>query len=498
MASNDKKRGFVYAVVNPEYLHLVKIGNTGSQDSQVKDLKERLKELSRHAGVPDDFMLYYAVETRDCEAAEALLHKAFSKDRHKRTEFFKIEYSQAEAAMSPHRTRRESTGLAKYIETERRKIEKAKERKERERKSEEEDNHLDSSLKTARRKRPVSRGAFHKVEKEHQTSGVKRKARPNIDMRDLGIPNGAELTFKKDRTIKAKAVLPQKIRFQGEEMLLTSAARIAFAKIGNPDRKGYSGAYYWEYKGETLMDIRNRLESKSKERVMPKLNSRNPQRSGGENQKKPNTDMLDLGIPIGADLTFQRDSAIKAKVVGAQEVRFQGEVISLSTAARRAFEKIGGPKWASYAGAQYWEYKGETLKKIRDRLELKNQKLPDDSQNRQHTSTKKSSKKRVMPKSKRVNTQHSDGKGVKKSNTDMLDLGIPVGAELTFKKDRAIKAKVVGAQEVRFQGEVMKLSTAAKKALETIGIKWKSCAGANFWEYKGETLKEIRDRLESK
>ncbi|MFA7151505.1 MAG: GIY-YIG nuclease family protein [Candidatus Paceibacterota bacterium] len=75
-------------------------------------------------------------------------------------------------------------------------------------------------------------------------------------------------------------------------------------------------------------------------------------------------------------------------------------------------------------------------------------------------------------------------------------VGIPVGATLKFTRDPNIICIVVDDRKVSFEGEMVSLSSAADLALRKVGIAWKSVQGPVYWEYDGETLDEMRTRIE--
>src|SRR3989344_323269 len=75
-----------------------------------------------------------------------------------------------------------------------------------------------------------------------------------------------------------------------------------------------------------------------------------------------------VDIPAGAELVFSRDENIKTKVVDNRNVEFNGEAVSLSVAADKAFRKLG-IQWKSIQGPAYWIYEGETLDERRRRME---------------------------------------------------------------------------------------------------------------------------------
>lgn len=75
-------------------------------------------------------------------------------------------------------------------------------------------------------------------------------------------------------------------------------------------------------------------------------------------------------------------------------------------------------------------------------------------------------------------------------NFEMVD--IPVGAELCFIDDENIKAKVLDARNIEFDGEVTSPSAAAQKIR---GTEY-PLQGTVYWLYEGETLDERRRRFE--
>lgn len=75
-----------------------------------------------------------------------------------------------------------------------------------------------------------------------------------------------------------------------------------------------------------------------------------------------NFSMVD--IPVGAELVFNRDENIKAKVIDNRSIEFNGEVTSLSNSAQQILGYDYG-----VAGTDYWMYEGETLDERRRRFE---------------------------------------------------------------------------------------------------------------------------------
>jgi hypothetical protein len=77
------------------------------------------------------------------------------------------------------------------------------------------------------------------------------------------------------------------------------------------------------------------------------------------------------------------------------------------------------------------------------------------------------------------------------------ELGIPIGATLTFSLDDSITCSTTENNKVLYNGEVMSISGSALDVLRSLGRSWTSVQGGNFWKYNDETLVEIRDRLEN-
>ena len=75
-------------------------------------------------------------------------------------------------------------------------------------------------------------------------------------------------------------------------------------------------------------------------------------------------------------------------------------------------------------------------------------------------------------------------------------LGIDVGTSLEFRKDVTITCEVVDDTQVRIRDEVMSLSKSADIVLREMGYEWTSVRGNIWWCLNGETLHELRVRLE--
>ncbi len=70
-------------------------------------------------------------------------------------------------------------------------------------------------------------------------------------------------------------------------------------------------------------------------------------------------------IPIGAEISFSRDNAIKAQVIDNRSIMINGEIKSLTRAVK---DLLGNER--SVQGPRYWMYEGELLNERRKRIEL--------------------------------------------------------------------------------------------------------------------------------
>ena len=73
-------------------------------------------------------------------------------------------------------------------------------------------------------------------------------------------------------------------------------------------------------------------------------------------------------INSGAELSSVWDESIKCKVVDDRQVEFDGEVMTLSAAAKRVLGNLG-KRWQSVSGPESWRYRDKTLVAIRDEME---------------------------------------------------------------------------------------------------------------------------------
>jgi len=110
------------------------------------------------------------------------------------------------------------------------------------------------------------------------------------------------------------------------------------------------------------------LKLAEKEDITPKIDlteSKEDQDSLNQVRKmRPAFNFTQAQIPVGATLTFSRDTAIQATVNSDRTILFNGVPTSLSAAA----QQLLGYKY-NVQGTAYWTYEGETLDERRQRIE---------------------------------------------------------------------------------------------------------------------------------
>jgi hypothetical protein len=84
----------------------------------------------------------------------------------------------------------------------------------------------------------------------------------------------------------------------------------------------------------------------------------------------------------------------------------------------------------------------------------------------------------------------------RRSRLRFTELGVPVGAVLTFTKDPAYTSTVVSDGKVNFESELLSPSAAALKVVRKLGYQWAAVSGSDYWMYDDETLTARRLRLE--
>lgn len=203
-------------------------------------------------------------------------------------------------------------------------------------------------------------------------------------------------------------------------------------------------------------------------------------------QKRSAFNFFQEGIPLGATLDFFRDPNITAEVISADKIRYKGKETSMSEAARDILGFNYGVR-----GPSFWKYEDELLVERRERRERENYKDEDDEQNDESDGISE------LTGIAHDNRKSSQRRTQRRSSFNFIQEGIPIGAELTFSKNREITAKVTGARQILYDGKECSLSDAAGRILiEQFGRTSTRIAGTEFWEYQGETLSERRKRRE--
>ena len=219
--------GIVYVLTNPGMPGLVKIGKT-------INMRARLNTLFS-TSVPLPFILHYAAEVENAKELEHSLFEVFSDKRvNNRREFFEVEPERVVAAI------RIANGISVREDHKVRDGE-------------------DDTTET------ISVGITDediKARDKEAQAQAKAQRRTNFRFEDLGIPIGAELTFSRNRELKATVVdNKSKVEFEGEEMSISGAANIILQR--DPQQTittSVNGALFWEWENEILNAIRTRIE----------------------------------------------------------------------------------------------------------------------------------------------------------------------------------------------------------------------------------------------
>ena len=200
---------FVYILTNPSIPDLVKIGRT-------TNLKERMRSLSSHSGVPVPFECYYCCEVENSKEVEKRLHIGLGDSRIKinpKREFFRISPERVKVLLEGYSIREVN---------------------------------LDSDV----------------VEdsEEQEVLNRERSRRPVFTFSMLNIPTGSTLTFLRDETKVVTVSGDREVEFEGKR---TSLNQVTLDLLHNDHGKNWSkvrGPDYWTYENEILTDRRLRME----------------------------------------------------------------------------------------------------------------------------------------------------------------------------------------------------------------------------------------------
>ena len=76
-------------------------------------------------------------------------------------------------------------------------------------------------------------------------------------------------------------------------------------------------------------------------------------------------------------------------------------------------------------------------------------------------------------------------------------IGIKPGTELQLERDKTIICRTVDENnQVEYLGEVLSLSRAAVRAVNSIGLEWDAVSGPWAWTYQGKRLDDMRRDIE--
>ncbi len=317
--SEDKfVRDKIYVLTNPAFPDHVKIGKT-------KNVERRVKELSRHSGVPEPFEIYYACEVADAAKVEKHILAALGDYRkNMNREFLKIEPDKLKLILQLVELKDVTPKV--YINEE-----------------------YDES-------NPISSISNSKL----RMSGNQKetKPRPAFTFSSAKIPIGSILHFVSDEKITSVVHDDRKIKFKGQIKSLTqSACDVLNKKLGRKKYTNLQGTLFWKYKNEILSKRRLRFEK----RVSPVKKEINYKYIFTFSSAK---------IPVGSKLHFARDEKITAVVYDDRRVKFEGKITSLTQSARDLLvRKYGWKDNAALTGTNYWKYENELLSKRRKRFQ---------------------------------------------------------------------------------------------------------------------------------
>lgn len=209
----QSKAGVVYILTNPAMEGLIKIGKCATER-----LRERVRELDRPPAVPLPFEVFYAAQVADRDFVERQMHEAFGHHRLRSTrEFFRLDPVRAKAALR----------LAAIEEV---------------------------TVQGDTTDDPEGEEALRRE--------IQRK--PPLDMGAIGVRAGATLVHVNDPAVTCIVRGSREVEFDGQRMSLSRAAKKAAERLGRLVASGaYQGGQWWLHEGETLVEIRRRVEAQA-------------------------------------------------------------------------------------------------------------------------------------------------------------------------------------------------------------------------------------------
>ena len=216
-------KGYIYILTNPSFPDYVKIG-------YADDVESRVKQLNRSAATPYAFRIYATYET-EARLTDLSLHAMIDKlnpdlrsrdeiDGKKRVrEFYSMS---AEDAYGIFEAMAEIHGTQDRLH-----------------------------------KHAISKSD---AKQEAAAKSIAMQKRSKFEFAKLGIPVGAELEYIHDRTIKVVVVDDKRhVSYNGEEWTLSALAKVLLNRNST-----VQGTLHFSYKGETISDLRERLEEENK------------------------------------------------------------------------------------------------------------------------------------------------------------------------------------------------------------------------------------------
>lgn len=219
---DNEKKGYIYILTNPSFPDYVKIG-------YADDVVSRVKHLNQTECTPYAFRIYatYEVESR---LTDIKLHTMIDKlnpelrsrdeiDGKKRVrEFYSMS---AEDAYQIFEAMAEIHGTTNKL-----------------------------------RKWTISKSD---AKQEETAKIIAKQKREKFEFAKIGIPVGSELEFIHDRSIKVTvADEKRRVFYNGEEWTLSALAKVLLKRNSE-----VSGTLHFSYRGETISDLRDRLEDDS-------------------------------------------------------------------------------------------------------------------------------------------------------------------------------------------------------------------------------------------
>ncbi len=216
---NSQYRGVIYILTNPSFREYIKIG-------YARNIEKRLKQLNRSETIPYAFRVYAVYEV-DSELTDKELHKLIdmiNPDLRTIETFDGRERVKEFYAMSPEDAYSLLECIAKISGTQNR----------------------------LRRLTPEG----HEIQDEQVAEEVRETAkRGPFRFSKCNIPFGSTIEFIENTSIRAIVIDDRHIEYQGETTSLSALAQ----KLKGFDHP-VQGPLWFQYNGEKLADLRNRIE----------------------------------------------------------------------------------------------------------------------------------------------------------------------------------------------------------------------------------------------